>query len=92
MDPNVDAGFIQRAVEASDLAALRVALYQATGDPELARFGPVATLDDAERGQLQDRAAHLLETQEPLDGNERDEERQEDVEDMEVAMARKRSS
>ena len=66
MDPNVDAAFIQRAVEASDLAALRVALYQATQDPELARFGPVATLDEAERAQLQDRAAHLLETRQGL--------------------------
>lgn len=61
MDQNVDAAFIRRAVEASDLAALRVALYQATGDPALAAFGPVATLDAAEQARLADRAAHLLE-------------------------------
>ncbi len=62
MSPNVDAAFIRRAVEACDLAALRVALYQATGDPALAEFGPVADLDDDERARLEDRAAHLLET------------------------------
>ena len=60
--PNVDAAFIRRAVEASDLAALRVALFQATGDAELARFGPVADLDEAETAKLADRAAQLLET------------------------------
>ena len=35
---------------------------------------------------------HPLEAQEPTNGNQREEERQEDVEDMEVAMARKRSA
>ena len=69
MDQNVDTAFIRRAVEASDLAALRVALYQATGDSELAEFGPVATLDEADRNRLMERACHLLETR--LDGLER---------------------
>ena len=41
MDAHVDSAFIRRAVEACDLAALRVALYQGTGDSELAEFGPV---------------------------------------------------
>jgi 4-hydroxyacetophenone monooxygenase len=61
MDENVDVAFIRRAVEASDLAALRVALYQATGDSELAGFGPVAGLDENERARLAERAIHLLE-------------------------------
>ena len=62
MDQVVDAAFIRRAVEASDLAALRVSLYQATGDEELAEFGPVASLDDADRARLAERAIHLLTT------------------------------
>lgn len=62
MDERVDRDFIRRAVEAADLAALRVALYQATGDPELAGFGPVADLDPAERGRLAERAVHLMST------------------------------
>jgi 4-hydroxyacetophenone monooxygenase len=62
----VDAAFIRRAVEASDLAALRAALYQASGDPELAELGPVASLGPADRARLVARAAHLLET--GLDG------------------------
>ena len=66
MDENVDTAYIRRAVEASDLAALRVALFQATGDSELAEFGPVATLDDADRARLADRAVQLLETR--MDG------------------------
>ena len=62
MEENIDTAYIRRAVEASDLAALRVALFQATGDAELAEFGPVATLDDADRARLADRSALLLET------------------------------
>lgn len=69
MTENVDAAFFRRAVEAADLAALRAALYQATGDPELARLGPVAELDDADRSRLAERALYLLETR--LDGLER---------------------
>jgi len=59
----VDAEFIQRAVEASDLAALRAALYQASGDPELAELGPVAGLTPPDRARLVSRVEHLLETQ-----------------------------
>lgn len=66
MNETVDTAYIRRAVEASDLAALRVALFQATGDTELAEFGPVATLDDANRARLADRAVQLLETR--MDG------------------------
>ena len=60
MDQNIDAAFIRRAVEASDLAALRIALYQATGDPELAAFGPVDALGEAERAKLAERAEQVL--------------------------------
>lgn len=63
MGTKVDSAFIRRAVEASDLAALRAALYQASGDPELAAFGPVAGLGPEERARLVAKAARLLETE-----------------------------
>lgn len=69
MPQKVDRAFLRRAVEASDLAALRAALYQGTRDAELAALGPVATLGEADRARLVDRAVHLLETR--LDGIER---------------------
>ncbi|MBK7951633.1 MAG: NAD(P)/FAD-dependent oxidoreductase [Deltaproteobacteria bacterium] len=65
MTPKVDSAFIRRAVEASDLAALRAALYQASGDSELEALGPVAKLGPEERARLIARAAHLLETELP---------------------------
>jgi len=58
-----DTAFIRRAVEASDLAALRAALIQASGDIELMELGPVAGLTQEGRDQLMNRAAHLLETE-----------------------------
>jgi 4-hydroxyacetophenone monooxygenase len=63
MGTAVDAAFIRRAVEASDLAALRAALYQASGDPELAELGPVASLGPEERARLVSKAVQLLETE-----------------------------
>ena len=65
MVAKIDSAFIRRAVEASDLAALRAALHQASGDPELARFGPVANLGPEDRERLVSRAVHLLETELP---------------------------
>jgi 4-hydroxyacetophenone monooxygenase len=62
MDETVDTRFLRRAVQASDLAALRAALYQGTRDAELAALGPVAALGEADRARLVDRAVHLLET------------------------------
>ncbi len=62
MDEKVDATFIRRAVEVGDLAALRAALYQATGDSVLAELGPVATLDEKDRARLAERACQLLES------------------------------
>lgn len=59
----VDSNFIRRAVEACDLAALRAALYQASGDPELEKLGPVAELGTEDRARLVERAIHLLETE-----------------------------
>ncbi|MEM7413094.1 MAG: NAD(P)/FAD-dependent oxidoreductase [Myxococcota bacterium] len=61
MSETVDAAFLRRAVAACDLAALRAALYQATRDPELASFGPVAGLDEAGTARLAERAVELLE-------------------------------
>jgi 4-hydroxyacetophenone monooxygenase len=63
VDTPVDTAFIRRAVEASDLAALRAALYQASGDPELAALGPVATLRPEARARLVSKAVQLLETE-----------------------------
>ena len=63
MGTTVDSAFVRRAVEASDLAALRAALYQASGDPELAALGPVATLNPEGRARLVSKAVQLLETE-----------------------------
>ena len=49
MGAEVDEAFIRRAVELADLAAVRVALFQATGDPELESLGPVAQLSPTSR-------------------------------------------
>ncbi len=56
-----DGAFIRRAVEASDLEALRAALYQASGDPELASYAPVATLGPEAHERLVERAIDVLE-------------------------------
>ncbi len=62
MEPTVDPSFIRRAVELADLNAVRVALYQQTGDPELAALPIAAKLDDAGRELLVTKAvAWLLE-------------------------------
>ncbi len=61
VDPTVDGAFIRRAVEYSDLAALRVAVYQASGDAEVAALGPVAGLEPADRERLVDRCVELIE-------------------------------
>ena len=57
-----DHAFLRRAVEASDLAALRATLYQMTQDPELATLGPVVTLAPEDHEKLVARCLHLLET------------------------------
>jgi 4-hydroxyacetophenone monooxygenase len=57
---DVDEHFIRRAVELADLNAVRVALYQQTGDPEIAALPVAAQLDDASRELLVDKAVAWL--------------------------------
>tara|TARA_B110000444_G_scaffold257290_1_gene295396 strand:- start:126 stop:2006 length:1881 start_codon:yes stop_codon:yes gene_type:complete len=59
----VDAAFIRRAVEASDLAALRAALIQASGDSEIKTLGPIASLSLEDRERLINRAIYLIESE-----------------------------
>lgn len=61
MGTTVDPAFIRRGVELADLNAVRVALYQQTGDPELAALPMAAQLDDAGRALLIDKATAWLE-------------------------------
>jgi 4-hydroxyacetophenone monooxygenase len=56
----VDAAFIRRAVELADLNAVRVALYQQTGDPEIEALPVAAQLDDAGRELLIGKAVAWL--------------------------------
>ncbi|MEX1218627.1 MAG: NAD(P)/FAD-dependent oxidoreductase [Acidimicrobiales bacterium] len=62
MSDHIDTDYIRRAVDYSDLAALRVAIFQATGDPELAELGPVAQLDPEDRSRLVERCIGLLDS------------------------------
>jgi 4-hydroxyacetophenone monooxygenase len=52
MEPNVDEEFIRRAIELADLNAVRMALVQHTGDPEIAALPLAIKLDDAQRELL----------------------------------------
>ncbi len=61
MQSSVDTAFIRRAVELADLNAVRVALYQATHDPELEELPTAINLDDAGRALLIDKAVSWLE-------------------------------
>ena len=61
MDTTVDSAFIRRAVELADLNAVRVALYQHTGDPEIAVLPTAINLDDAGRELLIGKAVAWLE-------------------------------
>jgi hypothetical protein len=61
METTVDSAFIRRAVEVADLNAVRVALYQQTGDPELAQLPTTANLDEAQRELLISKAVAWLE-------------------------------
>jgi 4-hydroxyacetophenone monooxygenase len=60
MEQTVDPSFIRRAVELADLNAVRVALYQQTGDPEIAALPVAAQLDDAGRELLVRKATDWL--------------------------------
>ena len=59
-DVTVDPAFIRRAVELADLNAVRVALYQHTGDPELAELPVMLKMDDAQKALLIDKAVAWL--------------------------------
>jgi 4-hydroxyacetophenone monooxygenase len=61
MEPAVDTAFIRSAVELADLNAVRVALYQATKDPELAELPTAVNLTAAQRELLIDKAVVWLE-------------------------------
>jgi 4-hydroxyacetophenone monooxygenase len=61
MGSKVDSAFIRRAVELADLNAVRVALYQQTGDPELAALPVAAALDEGQRELLISKAVAWLE-------------------------------
>lgn len=73
VDEQVDVDFIRRALELADANSLRVALYQATGDPELLEYAQYTevlrkgaaervTLPEADKQRLIDKAlAFLLE-------------------------------
>ena len=60
MGAQVDEAFIRRAVEMADLAAVRVALYQATHDREIESLRPVAQLEAEDREKLISKAVHYL--------------------------------
>ena len=62
MTDGVDSAYIRRAVELADLAALRIAIFQASGDAQIASLGPVAALDATDRARLIDRCVELLES------------------------------
>src|SRR5438876_4025142 len=61
METTIDSAFIRRAVEYADLNAVRVALYQHTGDPEIAALPTAINLDDEGRELLISKAAAWLE-------------------------------
>ena len=61
MGEGIDEAFVRRAIELADLAAVRVALFQATHDPEVEALGPVPQLSEADRNRLITKAVdHLL--------------------------------
>lgn len=60
MTTDVDTAFIRRAVELADLNAVRVALYQHTGDPEIAALPMAMNLDDEGRELLISKAVAWL--------------------------------
>ena len=62
MEPAVDSAFIRSAVELADLNAVRVALYQATKDPELAALPTAINLTDDQRELLIEKAVTWLES------------------------------
>ena len=58
--PRIDRSYIRRAIEAADLNAVRLALYQNTGDPDLAALPLAPQLDDDQREWLIEEAVSWL--------------------------------
>jgi len=58
----IDTDFIRRAVELADLNAVRIALYQNSGDEELAELPPAAKMSAAQKAWLIDTAVDWLAT------------------------------
>jgi 4-hydroxyacetophenone monooxygenase len=61
MDSAIDTQFLRRAVEFANLDAVRVALFQQTGDPEIQALPVAAKLDPARRELLILKAVDWLE-------------------------------
>ena len=57
----IDTSFLRRALQLADLNAVRIALYQQTGDAELEKLPVAAKLDEAGRALLIDKAVSWLE-------------------------------
>jgi 4-hydroxyacetophenone monooxygenase len=55
-----DHAYLRRAIEAADLNAVRLALYQNTGDPKLAELPLAPELDEQQRAWLIDQAVAWL--------------------------------
>jgi 4-hydroxyacetophenone monooxygenase len=60
MDATIDEAFIRRAIGFADLDAVRLGLYQNTGDPQLGALPMAAHLDAAGRALLVDKAVAWL--------------------------------
>ncbi|MDD3799865.1 MAG: hypothetical protein PHE36_11895, partial [Novosphingobium sp.] len=56
----VDVAFIRRAVELADPDAVRVALFQNTGDANVAALPPSKDMSDSQRAALVDKAVDWL--------------------------------
>lgn len=61
MDVALDSQFLRRAVEFANLDAVRLALFQHTGDPEIEALPVAAKLDPAGRERLIEKAVAWLE-------------------------------
>ncbi len=57
----VDRDYIRRAIDAADLNAVRMALYQNTGDPALAELPLAPKMTDEQRESLKEQAVDWLE-------------------------------
>ena len=57
----VDRDYIRKAMDAADLNAVRMALYQNTGDPALAALPQAQNMSDEQRNSLKQQAVDWLE-------------------------------